>query len=171
MTEHQTAKWCCQIAGHRLKEKDSLFPFVKRMSFFFYACAIPFSCKGPLGVSANFPFFFLKIQFRFFYLFIYSFPTRLIFSFNFFVQFIILWQWWTAQTWNYIHVTTAKNAWLNTPAAQTHGFRECVLHVGKMKTIHKIKRLTHFLFVCRFYFIFLGRKYSWYCDIIIMSCL
>ena len=42
------------------KEKDSLFPFVKRMPFFLYACVIPFFHQGLLGVSANlsFPFFF-----------------------------------------------------------------------------------------------------------------
>ena len=61
---------CYQNAGHCLKEKDNLFPFVKKMPFFFYACIISFSCKGPLGVTANlivfFFFFFLNFNLKFF---------------------------------------------------------------------------------------------------------
>ena len=95
MLRPKTYAWCpdthqqqCQNAGHCLKEKDSLFLFVKRMPFFFYACVIPFSCQGPLGVSANliffFFFFFFFIQFDFFYLFIYLFPTPSQIPFSFF---------------------------------------------------------------------------------------
>ena len=67
---------CCQIAGHRLKEKESLFLFVKRLPFFFTHASSLFSRQGPLGVSANLSFFFLFFfQFNlnlFFYLFIRS---------------------------------------------------------------------------------------------------
>ena len=45
------------------------------MTFFFYACVTPFSCQGPLGVSANLSFLFLYFFFLFdfrFFLFIRS---------------------------------------------------------------------------------------------------
>ena len=74
-----TCRQRCQIAGHCLKEKESLLPFVKRLPFFLYACVIPFSCQRPLGVSANlsFSFFFLKFNLNFIYLFIRSLHSHL----------------------------------------------------------------------------------------------
>ena len=48
--------------------------------FFLYACVVPFSCQGPLGVSANlivFFFFKFNLSLKNFLLFIYSFPTSL----------------------------------------------------------------------------------------------
>ena len=48
--------------------------------FFLYACVVPFSRQGPLGVSTNLIFFFLFFfnSFKFFYKFIYSFPTDIL---------------------------------------------------------------------------------------------
>ena len=39
-------------------------PLCQEVAFFLYACIIPFSCLGPLGVSANlsFPFFFFFLN-------------------------------------------------------------------------------------------------------------
>ena len=50
---------CCQNAGHCLKEKESLVPFVKRMPFFFYACVIPFFLLGTSGSFCKFNSFLL----------------------------------------------------------------------------------------------------------------
>ena len=64
-----------QSAGHFLKERDNIVPFVKRMTFLFYARVIPFSCQVLLGVSANLIIFFLFIYlFIFYFKFFYSFP-------------------------------------------------------------------------------------------------
>ena len=41
--------------------------------FFLYACVIPFSCQGPLGVSANLSFLFFFFKFNLKFLFIYLF--------------------------------------------------------------------------------------------------
>ena len=61
---------------------------------FFYACVIPFSCYGPLGVFCKFNSFFLfiyflKFNFNFFYLFIrflhsqfHLFNSRLLFAYQ-----------------------------------------------------------------------------------------
>ena len=68
---------CCHNAGHYFKEKECMFPFVKRMPFFFYACVIPFFLSGTSGSFCKFKFsifFFFFFKFNF-YLSIYSFPT------------------------------------------------------------------------------------------------
>ena len=63
------------------KRKISLLRLSKGKPFFFYACVIPFSRYGYLGVSANLIVFFLFIylfilKLNFIHLFIYSFPTN-----------------------------------------------------------------------------------------------
>ena len=72
---HLSEIWCCQITGHHLKKKESLFLFVKRLPFSLRMCH-PFFPSGTSGsfCKFKFSFFFFLIQFKFFK-FIYSFPT------------------------------------------------------------------------------------------------
>ena len=80
MLHPKTYKWCLDTSATMLSKRWSLperermpVPLCQEDAFFFYACVIPFSSQGPLGVSTNlsFPFFFFLIQFKFFiYLFV-----------------------------------------------------------------------------------------------------
>ena len=60
----------CHFAGHRWKENE--LPSLAGRSLFLYVRVAPFSCQRPLGVSAYFNNFLFLIQFKRFYLFIYS---------------------------------------------------------------------------------------------------
>ena len=61
---------CCQIAGQRLKEKEGLFPFVKRLPFSL-CMRHPLFLSGTSGRFCKFMFSFFKIKFKvFIYLFV-----------------------------------------------------------------------------------------------------